>query len=1316
MDIYQRYASGEHDQKFFTKKNHDDLIKLRPLLGHFDNLGSVAVSKPVLYWEELFPQAAFFAGHDDILFGYVVTVVYKNEATLKISAISLTKFGCNIYENLILDVRLRFWPACENLDSEHRDSNVRKALAIANLKNYNQLFYNTDSLHSRWDETNAGALASSMSVLTQKVPSELGEKLLSLGMLQEHWISSTLMDVVYDSKTPLNGETTIEENNKLVFALGKQMDQLFDPLLEYSPQAMDYRYDPPQNPKPTIFENNSHIEKVLNELFDVQANYAMDLIAILQDLVNPMRAKVLSSDSSLNIQKVNMIFPPTIDEVCRINCILHDSLNRAKVYGYVEVFQVFENILPFFYKAFVRHEANLRNFHSRLAKFFETESKLLDLPEINKRNFSIRSIEAIVSGCILELPRLKLILKRLQDSITLEKSKLQNFENIDDHEKSVIDRAFNSCVEIIDSFGYKEDTEETPVSNRVFTPSGKLLTEIATEWPLELQYGWINRKVIGVHEMQEVVPTPAHSQILIVFSDSILFLDVFNSDDKSSILVPSVLMHSLMNQKPLPKLSQFPLLKVKFWCSIADVLVKGYLKNNDTFLSFMAFGEFGFRDRNGLQLTPVQSFKVLDSTGDILMASIQKAKVLHKVTSFHLFSDKDDNVLRLYCAHERQAYKSELSSSPVVMLLNLNHDEIERVFADHCHVFLVLNASFINHHTVHISGHDRSQKYKVEEIVGITELRASLREILAKSLDVFHHSTFLSEVVIKGNENNLAYFVERFSKQVDHKELPVVAEPKQEAALVKPKSNEDEIVTKEIVREQTPKEKEIPPITENKKSYLSDSKSEAETSCAPLFFRTLLGKFKKGKRGKKNATTRLTPEQREKENTKKIPDTETPRGKRQVYDGIYKPTPTLRESSISLTPKRDPQPNQRNVSTNTGSSSHYTNTSLDVQSNFQFPLDTVDEAVEDRAPSTMRDIEEPNVVVPTVTEKSRSASPDVVINNQSAETVHVNETDNAAVLVQPKANNAPEPPKHCVPKERKLFTEGETAMPPKKRIFSSQDIANALEHMNAAGVSPNTYAKYKKYEDLPTSNFYSDGEANWIKVTREDSSNLRREIRAMKEEANMDTLDVIDVGSNGSPLRMVPQKIRYDSSDGTISSNDGINLDLSQETIKAPEHEKEQPLVPPKAFSPLPKDESMESLNSSQYMTDFGKKLDIGFDLDNQWDQQSLPFTVDTLVVPVEKAETKVVSSQEHSNVTSSSEEYYSPDEYATALREELIGTEEIFDFTNTVSLSSSEKTLMNIAREVDKADNTDDDKGFQIKFDSVAYLSDILNGTVKIQ
>lgn len=1303
MDIYKRYASGEHDKQYFQKKDHEEFIKLRPLLGHFDNLGPTTTAKPVLYWQELFPKAAFFAGFDPDLFGHVVTVVYKNDVTLKISAISLTKFGCNVYENLILDVRLRFWPACENLDEQHKDSNVRRALAIANLKNHNQLYFNTESFQSRWDETNAGALASSMDVLTGKVPSALGDQLLSLGMLQEHWIPSTLMDVVYDSKTPLNGEKTIEENNKLVFALGKQMDQLFDPLLEYSPQAMDYHYTAPQNPQPTLLHANAQVEKVLNELYDVQANYAMDLIAILQDLINPLRAKVLSTNSSVGIQKVNLIFPPTVDEICRINCILHDSLTRAKQYGYVEIFQVFENILPYFYKAFVRHEANLRNFHSRLAKFLEKESKLLDSPDINRGKFSARTIEAIVSGSILELPRIKLILKRLQSTIELEKSKLQNFENIEDHEQTLVTKAFETCVQIIDSFGYKEEQDEKPISNRVFTPSGKLLTEIATEWPVELQYGWINRKVIGVHELKEVISTPAHSQILIIFSDSILFLDVFHTGDSSSILVPSVLMNSLVNEKPLPRLSQFPLLKVKFWCSISDVLIKGYLHDEDNYVSFMAFGESGFKDRNGLQLNSMQNFKVLDGGEETLMASIQKAKVLHKVTSFHLFNDVEGKILRFYCAHERQAYKTEVSTSPVVMLLNLNHDEIERIFEDHRHVFLVLNASFINHHTVHISGHDRTKEYKVEEIVGINELRASLREILSKALDVFYHSTFFSKVLIEGNGRCLEYFVDRFAKEPTEKELPKV----EAAPLVQtPDRTDQNQVSNSGLEDEKLEKEQLSKTKEESRTYLVDTTSESGVNCGPrLLFRGLIQRFKSKKLNKKALSTRLSPEQREQENNKKIPETEIPRGKRQVYNSIYKPTPVLRENSVSSTPKQEQESKQRNVSTNTGSSSHYTNTSLDIQSNFQFPLGTVDEKAEPEDISsvkhannpvdTMKNIDEEPIAAPS--EKQTEEKPMVKTEEEAAET-----------QVLPKANTAPEPPQHRVQNDKKLFNDGNIPAPPKKRIFSSQDIANALEHINAAGISPHTYAKYKKYEELPTNNFYSDGEANWITVTREDSSNLQREVRAMKEEVNMDTLDVIDVGSNGSPLRMVPQQIRYDSSEGTISTNDGIDAELSQETVKA--NDANQPLAPAKAIAPLPSEQSEESLNSLQYMNEFGKKLDEGFDLENLWDQKSLPFTMDTLVVPENKAVPEETPAQDLSSLTTSSEEYFSPDEYdyVTALRDEYLG----IDMANTVTLSSSEKTLMNVAREVEKED---EDKGFQIKFDSVAYLSDILNGTVKI-
>lgn len=56
MDIYKRYASGEHDREFFAKHNNNELIKLRPLLGQFDNVDAKSVSRPVLYWQAIFPQ------------------------------------------------------------------------------------------------------------------------------------------------------------------------------------------------------------------------------------------------------------------------------------------------------------------------------------------------------------------------------------------------------------------------------------------------------------------------------------------------------------------------------------------------------------------------------------------------------------------------------------------------------------------------------------------------------------------------------------------------------------------------------------------------------------------------------------------------------------------------------------------------------------------------------------------------------------------------------------------------------------------------------------------------------------------------------------------------------------------------------------------------------------------------------------------------------------------------------------------------------------------------------------------------------------
>ena len=215
------------------------------------------------------------------------------------------------------------------------------------------------------------------------------------------------MDVVYNNTS--SSQEIVDENNKLVFLLGEQLDHLFDPLLEYSPETMNFIYTPQQTQVP----QTKLITSIVNELVTVQTNFTSKLVDLLQNLITPLRANVL--DSPDGITRVNQVFPPTIDEITRINCILNESLLKAKSINYLEVLRAVANILPYFYKPFVRHEANLKGFYLRLRKF-ATSSILA----IAKKEYSVREIDSIVTGSLLELPRLKLILKRLYDAIESE--------------------------------------------------------------------------------------------------------------------------------------------------------------------------------------------------------------------------------------------------------------------------------------------------------------------------------------------------------------------------------------------------------------------------------------------------------------------------------------------------------------------------------------------------------------------------------------------------------------------------------------------------------------------------------------------------------------------------------------------------------------------------------------------------------------------------------------------------------------------------------------------------------------------------------
>lgn len=860
--VYQRYASGSHDDAYFKSANininntisdipaatanvsatnpnnssnyspstnlayqkaltaNDDIlnsplnddtplayIQLNPLSGQFDpyNENMFALSSnSISEWLSIFPNAAYFIGYDDLLFENILIIVYESSKTGKISTLSITKFGVVSYENIILDSRSRFWPACENLIPKFQKSNVRRALAITLLKNNNRLSNHPGHfvVNKHWDETTAGNLASDMSLIIDKRPDELGYKLLELGLLQQHGIQSVILDVIYDNSSISTNAKIVEENNKLVFLLGTQLDQLFDPLLEYSPEQMDIQYNVPNSSdyEPPLIFHNTLIDSIVGEIINVQTNYTMGLVGLLQNFVIPLRVYVLASSTGTGITKINQVFPPTIDEITRINCILHENLEKAATLGYVQVFKVLGIVLPYFYKAFIRHEANLKNFNTRLNKFTKkNHKKIFENNEINKNELSVREIESIISGSLLELPRLKLIMRRLYDTISIEKLKLNNFEtNIDDDpEIKIINYYYKIAIEVIDAFGYSENKEEKRLGSqqRIFTPTGKLLTELASDWPSELQYGWLSRKVVGIFELRNVkeeIDNFHNTDILIIFSDHLLFLNIVDDNyynDSSSnqktkkLSLPDVLMHSLVNEKPLPSLSQFPSMKVKFWCDINDVVASTYKSlssknlNIEEFLRFINISKIGFKSNNLDSKTFTSNYQVIKnsnnaiSSGNKIIELINKSKVLHKSQPFHLFKSYDP-LLNVYStAHDKEAYSNEKSKSPFALFLNTSLDNPQSYFDDNPQVYLILSTSFINDYKIHITGLNRTNNFTINEIIFADDLTKCLKEIISKnSYFLFSSYNLITEVLTHGYKDDLNYYTKYFTHSVSGKQ------------------------------------------------------------------------------------------------------------------------------------------------------------------------------------------------------------------------------------------------------------------------------------------------------------------------------------------------------------------------------------------------------------------------------------------------------------------------------------------------------------------------------------------------------------------
>lgn len=769
MGLYERYASGEQDEEFFKRKKlisiqENETLLFFPYIKYFGPSNKHALEKinrKIHDWESLLSNAVYFKGYDDLFFDKFIIMVYANPSTSRLCTISFTKFGVSVFENLRLDNKSRFWPSCENLPPQHKKSEVRKALAISLLKNYSQISHHLkpDKLMKRWDETCAGYLAGSMTLIENHTPKYIGSYLLEQGFLQRHMISSVLIDVVYEEKD-MEGRDLMERNNMLACLLGDQLEQLFDPLLEYSPQLIEKSYREPEHPTKLQLGSEDIAKKVLKELLDVQRSYTLRLINILQNLIIPLRVMVLDSKRSRGLSKINRIFPPTIDEITRINCILLEALSKAFPYGYLEVMKALKTILPYFYKPYIRHEANMKEYSHRLKKFCMTNgSDFFDNQAINKKNFTLREIDSIMCESLVHLPKIKLIVNRLHHVLESEMLKLMNFESPDSNEFLLLQEYYDSVIQVVDAFGHNDPlasvNDEGDVKGRVFTPAGKILSEIALNWPSDLYTGWLSRKVVGIFEIQALQPLRSdkfRTEVLVIFSDRLLFINIIdeNYDQRklvsNELSVSDILMHSLVNGKPLPKLSLLPSMEVLFWEDLNEVLVSSYQSVSlhtlepGSFLTFTSTLKNGFRS-NSFENVFSRNYEVQSDGGGSTIGNeitelIVKAKILHKTRPFHLFKSTK-SISNLYSAvYKRESYDEERGKSSVLLLMNKTVNDPYTIFKEYDEVSLLIVACILDNYQIRTIAYSREGCIQIDKIISAKELRRQIVKIIAHYLEL----------------------------------------------------------------------------------------------------------------------------------------------------------------------------------------------------------------------------------------------------------------------------------------------------------------------------------------------------------------------------------------------------------------------------------------------------------------------------------------------------------------------------------------------------------------------------------------------------
>lgn len=662
----------EHDESSIAQKEKKNTTTVIKPSFNIDNISmptnifnflqpNSQTLKDAKHFHDIFSESCIVKLHDEIILQKFIAIVYNiNKTANSFSCFLIDKFGCTFHNNIDISKNSKYFEAIHNLPLEHQNLNVSKCVAASVLQKYAYILEHHPEFVENQELLNpitaANTLINSDLIDTNEVvtPLEVCLKIQQFSLLNDRQLFSNFIDVVYDTNL---GVEKMEQNNYLVYFLGEQLEQLFNPLTEYSPEEMEQTYKPTSNA--VKVEEVPIIQTILKEFISVQTYLTIDLVRFLTKFIIPLRIAITKQQiPGLTNAKFNEVFPPTIDEVTRVNCIFLDALKISSEYGLKECMKCTDQTISYFYKAYTRHEAATKNCFKKIELFFEQYPSIKDHVDLNK--YTVLKINTVINAPQEKLFKIKLILDRL-----MKESGLSLPENTENE----VNIQYKHIIDVINQFGTAEQLKakntEKLYQQRILTPSGKLLTEIASDWPVELQYKWLKRKVVGTFDC--INQYTGLKNCVVIFSDYIVCLEVLDDYDiTNNPLISDILMNSLINEKPLP--NAIPNLRVTNYSAVSKTLITAYGGKGQLRIDLL----------NDDQALYMQLVNPTDSV-EYICELLTKACILCKSSAFHLFKesysvDINEEQTKFNCyvtAHDLLNYEKEKIKSPFTIFLNI---------------------------------------------------------------------------------------------------------------------------------------------------------------------------------------------------------------------------------------------------------------------------------------------------------------------------------------------------------------------------------------------------------------------------------------------------------------------------------------------------------------------------------------------------------------------------------------------------------------------------------------------------------------------